>query len=415
VHTLRIGIITTWFERGGGYVGKQYAEALATEHDVFVYARGGEEFARGHPDWDFDYVTWGTPPVRGIPMPIDLGHLKKWIIQNRIEIAFFNEQKDFIPVVECSKMGLIVGSYIDYYTPETVPLFASFDFLVCNTRRHQEAFSWHSQCYYIPWGTDTNLFQPRLREDYSLQTPVFFHSAGMNPFRKGTDLLIKAFSMMNQNAHLIIHSQVSITKIFPELRDTIEELTNQKKLEIIQKTVKAPGLYHLGDIYVYPSRLEGIGLTIAEALSCGLPVITTDCQPMNEFVTNEVGALIGVEEYKTREDNYFWNESIISVEQLTEIMQNFAEHPERIEEMKKQARMHALENLDWFKNVAILPSLINETKRIESEKKTNAQRRAVAREKLSLLRRLFYRSPRLYRMIFNVWGLFKELIGVGGS
>ena len=33
----------------------------------------------------------------------------------------------------------------------------------------------------------------------------------------------------------------------------------------------------MGDVFVYPSRLEGIGLCVPEALACGLPVITTDC------------------------------------------------------------------------------------------------------------------------------------------
>ena len=67
------------------------------------------------------------------------------------------------------------------------------------------------------------------------------------------------------------------------------------RIEFIEKTVSAPGLYFRGDVYLYPTRLEGIGLTICEALASGLPVITTNDAPMNEFVIDgETGYLVDV-------------------------------------------------------------------------------------------------------------------------
>lgn len=47
---MRIGIITTWFERGAAYVSRQFMELLQQTDEVFIYARGGEKYAMGDPN-----------------------------------------------------------------------------------------------------------------------------------------------------------------------------------------------------------------------------------------------------------------------------------------------------------------------------------------------------------------------------
>lgn len=47
-----------------------------------------------------------------------------------------------------------------------------------------------------------------------------------------------------------------------------------------------------GDVYVFPSLLEGWPASIAEALSLGLPVVTTNHQGMRDLVTPECGLLV---------------------------------------------------------------------------------------------------------------------------
>jgi hypothetical protein len=43
-------------------------------------------------------------------------------------------------------------------------------------------------------------------------------------------------------------------------------------------------LYLTGDICIQPSKMEGIGFMVLEPACAGLPVITTNYPPMNEYI-----------------------------------------------------------------------------------------------------------------------------------
>jgi 1,2-diacylglycerol 3-alpha-glucosyltransferase len=351
---MNIGIVTYWFERGAAYVSRAYKNVLEKENTVFIYARGGEEFSKGNSNWDYDKVTWDTHYYSRIATYINLDLFRRWIAKNKIDLVIFNEQHWWLPVLLCKEMGVKTGAYIDYYTSETVPFFEAYDFLICNTKRHASVFPNHPQCIYIPWGTDLELFKP-LEKPREHDYVTFFHSAGYSPDRKGTDILIEAFAKLdNASAKLIIHSQSSLAEHFPNLRDIIQRLIKAGRLELIERTITAPGVYYLGDVYVYPTKLEGIGLTIAEALSCGLPVITSNYPPMNEFITPDTGSLVKIDFLKERSDKYYWPECYCSIEDLIETMKAVVTNREDLPARKMSCRQHAIKYLDFSKNAAIL-------------------------------------------------------------
>jgi glycosyltransferase involved in cell wall biosynthesis len=51
-------------------------------------------------------------------------------------------------------------------------------------------------------------------------------------------------------------------------------------------------LYNSCDVFVFPSRLEGFGYAVAEAMACGKPIVCTDGSSLPELVVNEKGGLL---------------------------------------------------------------------------------------------------------------------------
>jgi glycosyltransferase involved in cell wall biosynthesis len=107
-------------------------------------------------------------------------------------------------------------------------------------------------------------------------------------------------------------------------------------------------LYQRGDLYLYPSRLEGIGLTLPEALACGLAAITTDAPPMSEFVQEgRTGSLVPVQDFRGRSDGYYWPESWVDPAQLRACLQRYVDQPNLARQQGKQAREGMVQDRHW--------------------------------------------------------------------
>lgn len=331
---------------------------------MFIYARGGESFAKGDPVWDQPYVWWSEHRPGTV---IDRHDFEKWIEENRIEIVLFNEQSWMPPVLWAKENGCKTVAYVDYYTPELVPLFLAYDGVWCNTKRHFSVFKDHPGARYIPWGTDVQLFSPQ--QIHVSDDITFFHSAGMGGAdpargikpRKGTDLAIKAFGMVDGPARLVVHSQLPIHAFGKETEETLK---SDERISFIEQTVSAPGLYHLGDIYLYPTRLEGIGLSIMEALACGLPVLTTNVGPCNEFILDgDNGWLVDVESTHKRSDGYYWPLAECSLQHLAALIQNCIANRQDRRLLGENARKYAEQHLDWRNNRQLIQNCIEELAR----------------------------------------------------
>jgi len=405
---MNIGIVSTWFERGAAYVSKQYMEILQKRHNVYIFARSGELYAQGDPKWDFPNVYWSkriNSPF--VVTAIDKKEFVNWIITRKIDAILFNEQHWWYPLIWCKELNIKTIAYIDYYTEQTVPLFGIYDFLICNTKKHFKAFEWHQGARYVPWGTNLSLYNNQ-NGPQDLEKVVFFHSCGFDPVRKGTDLLLRALSYLTENDYkLIIHTQKDILISHPTLKEHINQLILYNKLEIIEKTVSAPGLYLLGDVYVYPSRLEGIGLTISEAISSGLCVIVPDCDPMNEFVHSDFGQVVKIERLYSRYDGYYWPQNNVDIKDLAVKMDWFIRERKNIKQMKLKAREYAVKYLDWDKNAIKVLDIVEEELQRDDKMVEDALQKIIQFEKHGIRKYnvLFMKNKKIMSFIKR---LFKQ-------
>lgn len=340
---MNIGLVTTWFPSGAGYVSIAYKKALEDNNNIFIYARGGQNM-KGNDVWDEENVYWAKQHYK--ITGIWLGEFKEWIVKNKIDVIIFNEQRYWKPIIVAKQMGVKVGAYVDYYTQLTVPLFSIYDFLFCNTQRHYSVFSWHPNALYIPWGTDLNKFKPKYTKNENL---TFLVSLGVEneTDRRGGRIAIKSFLKVKGNAKLIVCCQTPkdlCTKAFHD------DISSDSRIEVRYGTFsKLP--FDEADVFLYPSRLEGIGLALPEAVSSGLACITTNSPPMSEFVQdNYNGFLVNVEKYLGTHHGYYWAESICSVEHLAALIQVYIDNPNLVSTHKINSRDFAIKHLNWEVN-----------------------------------------------------------------
>ena len=401
---MKVGIVTTWFERGASYVSMQYQELLEhLGHEVFIFSRG-----KTH-DSNFGNtknVFRAKPLPAPYPDKFDQDIFAKWLTDNEIETVLFNEQKEMSPIVTCNKLNIKTGAYVDYYTEKTVKLFWAYDFLVCNTKMHYSVFKNHPQAFYLPWGTNVDLFKPKSFDLVEKQIVTFFHSCGFSYYRKGTDLLINAFYEMQNTARLIIHAQIDLFEDLPkDCAKKLKELVENNKCEVISETVSAPGLYHLGDIYVYPSRLDGLGLTMAEALLCGLQLVIPDIQPMNEF-GGKYRKLVKIAKTFKRNDDYYWPMNEIDHNDLVNKLDEFAVQSKTITKQKKETRKFALDKLDWSSRGSQIQTIFIDSKILNSKEKENILNEITSSKNLWNNKGLNYK---IYSMNYRLYILLSRI------
>lgn len=405
---MKIGIVTTWFERGAAYVSKQIRDVLVQQnHEVYIFSRFFCPEIPKNDKWNEEFVTRARRQESPMPTDINKKEFIAWIQQENIELIVFNEQHYWQPIIWAKEQGVKVVAYVDYYKEDTVEAFGIYDQVWCNTKRHFSVFEHLKQAKYIPWGTDTDTFIPQSTPQKQKNEKVtFFHSAGMSPTRKGTDIFIQAAVELvktTDNFKVLIHSQVSLEKSLPKLSNEINSLIDKGLLTVVCETVSAPGLYHLGDVYVYPSRLEGIGLTIAEALSVGLPTIVTDEAPMNEF-SSPFCQTISVDKRYARADGYYWPQSIASYKNLAEKMALYLDNVDFIK-MRQQVRDYAVENLSWIKNSACLGKLVLDCESLIIDKESEQAANQIDQYKLPYFenfRAIYYLAYDSHRFIKRI-------------
>ncbi len=165
------------------------------------------------------------------------------------------------------------------------------------------------------------------------------------------DAYEKAFGLNSSEAVLVIKSSISAR--FPEQKQMLmQRIGNNKSIIVIEEIMewkKLNGLMECCDAFVSLQRSEGFGLTIAEAMSVGKPVIATGYSGNIDFmnITNSFPVKYHMistgDRYYSSTDQNHWAEPDIL--HASELMKYVYANPVEIEKIATQAQHDIAANL----------------------------------------------------------------------
>jgi glycosyltransferase involved in cell wall biosynthesis len=167
------------------------------------------------------------------------------------------------------------------------------DTVVCISEYMQnkiEEIYGYSDSILIYNGIDNTCFKPisiteiplDVNISISPQKKILFFS-GNTTIRKGGDLLPKIMNELGDDYLLLMSGGLRQNEKIKS-----RNIISVGKLSL-QDLVK---MYNYADIFLFPTRLEGFGLSVAEAMACGKPIVTTDCSSMPELVIDGKGGFL---------------------------------------------------------------------------------------------------------------------------
>ncbi|MDX1279327.1 glycosyltransferase family 4 protein, partial [Oceanihabitans sediminis] len=260
--------------RGQAYVTLMYAKMLEDEYEVFVLKQGTNPIADEFEEVNAIITEY---PKYNVEKKV----FKEWIRENDLDAVVFNEYNQWTideqNLVKVAKeMGVKVYGYLvtEKFKPgqekDYDRIWAPTMSFVRNMRKNKVR-----KFTYIPYSIDLNEFEVK---DVKNTKFTFFHQGGWGGVhsRKNTRQVIEAFKALDKpDTRLVITSQISIDMELPENIIILNKEHTRKEMIDYFKSA---------DAFVQPSKWETIGIPILEAMASGLPVITCDIPPMNEFV-----------------------------------------------------------------------------------------------------------------------------------
>lgn len=200
-----------------------------------------------------------------------------------------------------------------------------------------------------PYAVDLDVFQPATEPRPHDRPFTILHTGGLS-LRKGAPYLFEAFRLIRKK----VPNAVLRVKRF--IRDDAEEIVRRNSDLPIEWTGALPLAEHVrryqdSDLLLFPSIEDGFAFVVAEALACGVPVITTTNTGASDLIqAGENGEVVPIRDARAlAEAALKWWERIQSGQRIAgfdrlkerlsgeRFLQNFREHLERLGVVRFQA------------------------------------------------------------------------------
>lgn len=233
---------------------------------------------------NYDIVHCNTP-VGGILTRLAARKLRK---ENKIKVVYEAHGFHFF------RGGSLIN-WLLWYPIEKVFSFLTDCLIVINNMDYDLArkkFKAKQVCYIHGAGVDLSRFKDKesyndLREEYKLSSNSrIVLSVGELNKNKNHKIIIKALSVLkDKNIHFFIAGNGPLKS---KLEKLAVKLKVEKQVHFLGYRRDLKSIYKSADVFVLPSKREGLGLAAIEAMSFGLPIITSNKHGINDYSNNDI-------------------------------------------------------------------------------------------------------------------------------
>ena len=294
---MRVGIVTKWFASGQAVASRQIRSALdELGHETFVLAKPGKGPRAGaervpDPVWDQPGVTDATEADPGADEYL------RWVDDNGIETLLCDQNDQFEEIAAVRQAGVrTIARFVwESFAPDHAdPAKGAYDVIYSLTRAEQERYrELGIESPLLTWGCHPELVSlaQQAGEDRSRDELIRFVVPGsFMGKRKPFPEIVEAFTRTGDpRFRLLVRGQVDrkggkLEKAAGGDDRVVIELEDRPTDEHMRQFAGC-------DVCLSPSRWEGLGLPLYEAIAVGMPSITNDSPPMNEVVIDGVNGI----------------------------------------------------------------------------------------------------------------------------
>ena len=135
----------------------------------------------------------------------------------------------------------------------------------------------------IPNGVDLDRFRPA---DTAERSVLQLLTVGRLSVTKRVELLIEAVHELYKDGRNVHFTVIGGGQLEQKLRQIVRDKNLSDIIEIsgIIEAEKMPQVYQQNDIFISASMQEGMSNAMLEAMACGLPIVTTRCEGVEELI-----------------------------------------------------------------------------------------------------------------------------------
>jgi glycosyltransferase involved in cell wall biosynthesis len=334
---VRIGIDYTAAVRQGGGIGRytrNLIRALAeldAENRYRLFVAGGRRQGVGSEDWPSNYRVRSIPvsdrlmhifwqrlrvpvPMQVVTGPLDLFHSPDFVLPplGRTPAVVTVHDLSFLRVPDC-----YVPAFRGYLETAVTRAVRRADRILADSASTRqdlvELLAVEPERVTVLYPGVESRFQPvrnaevleRVRLRYALPERFILSLSTLQP-RKNFAGLVKGFgTLVRKKGFAKDWADLQLVIVGGEgwmFEDTFSAVAETGLEDRIHFTGfvddhDLPALYSLASVFAFPTRYEGFGLPVLEAMACGTPVVTTDNSSLPEIV-GDAGLLVDAGDFE---------------------------------------------------------------------------------------------------------------------